>query len=135
MFAKTLKFGDELHQICQDIERALLKTFPERLAGWALQPWSSTKETVMLQVTNSMRDRLMLSSNTVFLNPLDSHEMIIGVDASECYILPSAHFPVLLTFDCQNTHPNFRPLYNYCKRIRSLLTFDCQNTHPNFGPL
>lgn len=102
MFAKTLRFGDELLEICQDIEKSLLQTFPQRLAGWALQPWSPSKETALLKVTNSMRDKLMLSSNTEFLNPLDSDELIIGVDAPECYILPSAHFPVLLTFDCQD---------------------------------
>ncbi|KAL3928697.1 MAG: hypothetical protein SGBAC_012537, partial [Bacillariaceae sp.] len=102
LFAKTLKFCDELFEIGQDIERSLQKTFPQRIAGWALQPWSSTKETALLQVTNAMRDRLMLCTNTEFLNPLDSDEMIVGVDAAECYILPSAHFPVLLTFDCQD---------------------------------
>jgi len=101
MFAKTLKFGDELLEICQDIERSLQKTFPQRLAE-SLQPWSSSKETALLQVTNSMRDRLELCTNTEFLNPLDSDELIVGVDAAECYILPSAHFPVLLTFDCQD---------------------------------
>jgi hypothetical protein len=33
------------------------------------------------------------------VNPLDSKELLVGIDPKECYILPSAHFPILLTFD------------------------------------
>jgi hypothetical protein len=106
LFSNTLEFVKELEEICQDVEKSLLKSFPQRLAGWALQPWSPNKETALLRVTNSMRVRLALCSNQKLLNPIDSNEMTVDLDAEGSYILPSAHFPLLLTFDCQDIGEN-----------------------------
>jgi len=33
------------------------------------------------------------------VNPVESSELLSSVDCNECYILPSAHFPILLTFN------------------------------------
>eukprot|EP00980_Cylindrotheca_fusiformis_P003946 scaffold871_cov130-Cylindrotheca_fusiformis.AAC.23 len=101
LFSNTLTFIKELEVICEEVEKSLQKSFPQRLAG-ALQPWSPNKETALLQVTNSMRERLASCSNLQLLNPIDSNEMTVALDAEGCHILPSAHCPLLLTFDCQD---------------------------------
>ena len=38
------------------------------------------------------------------LNPVDPSELLTSVDADECFILPSAHFPLLLCFNSED-HP------------------------------
>lgn len=35
----------------------------------------------------------------LLVNPVESSELLSSVDYNECYILPSAHFPILLTFN------------------------------------
>lgn len=108
LFSNTLDFVKELEEICQDVEKSLRKSFPQRLAGWALQPWSPNKETALLQVTASMRERLTRCSTLQLLNPIDSNEMTVDLDTEGSFILPSAHFPLLLTFDCQDIDENNR---------------------------
>ena len=102
LFSYTLGFVQELETICRDIEKSLLLSFPQRLAGWALQPWSPNKETALAKVTGTMRERLGRCLNRQFLNPINSNEVIVDLDPIESYILPSAHFPLLLTFQCQD---------------------------------
>ena len=100
LFSNTLLFLEELENVCTDIEKSLLRTFSQKIAGWALQPWSASKETALAQVTQVMRERLKLCQTLPLLNPIDS-EMLVSLDPQGCYILPSAHFPLLLTFDCR----------------------------------
>jgi hypothetical protein len=100
LFSNTLLFLEELETVCIDIEKSLLRTFSQKIAGWALKPWSASKETALAQVTQVMRERLKLCQTLPLLNPIDS-EMLVSLDPQGCYILPSAHFPLLLTFDCR----------------------------------
>jgi hypothetical protein len=46
------------------------------------------------------RERLKQCHSLPLLNPIDS-ELLVSIDAQGCNILPSAHFPLLLPFDCQ----------------------------------
>lgn len=101
LLSYTLNFVKELEGICQDIEKSLLRSFPQRLAGWALQPWSASNESELAKVTETMRERLANCLYRQLLNPLNSSEVIVDLDPAESYILPSAHFPLLLTFQCQ----------------------------------
>lgn len=120
LFDNMSLFLGELDGICDAIERSLLKSVSQKLADWALQPWSPTKETALAEVTELMRDGLRRATGAAqrmpLVNPVDSSELLVSVDSTECYILPSAHFPLLLTFDVQkNTssrteteHPDLR---------------------------
>jgi hypothetical protein len=103
LFSSTASFINELEKVCQDIEGSLLRSFPQKIAEWALQPWSASKGTALAQVTQVMRERLAQSNKQLpLLNPIDtSSEILTSLDTKECYILPSAHFPLLLTFNCQ----------------------------------
>ena len=102
-FANTLRFLEELEAVCLDIEKSfLLRSFSQKIAGWALQPWSASKETELAQVTQVMRERLRQCPTLPLLNPIDLKTTLVSVDAQGSYILPSAHVPLLLTFDCQN---------------------------------
>jgi hypothetical protein len=105
LFRNTLLFIQELESICQDIELSLQRSFPQRIAGWALLPWSPNKDTALQNVTQSMRERLSSCQNRQFLNPLATNEMFVDLDPLGSFILPSAHFPLLLTFDCQDIGP------------------------------
>lgn len=101
LFTNTLSFLEELEAVCMDVEKSLLRSFSQKIAGWALQPWSASKETELAQVTQVMRERLRNFSTLPLLNPIDS-QTLVSVDVYGSYILPSAHFPLLLTFDCQD---------------------------------
>jgi hypothetical protein len=102
LFTNTLTFLTELEAVCLEIEKTLLRSFSQKIAGWALQPWSASKETELAQVTQVMRERLRKCPTLPLLNPVDDSETLVSVDAHGSYILPSAHFPLLLTFDCQD---------------------------------
>lgn len=98
------RFLSELDGICDTIERSLLKSISQKIADWALQPWSASKETELSTVTEGMRTELQAimasaSPPSPLVNPVESSEVLVSVDSNECYILPSAHFPLLLTFN------------------------------------
>jgi hypothetical protein len=105
IFPHLLSFIRELEIICQSIEESLMQSFSKKFARWALSPWTSSKETALAQVTHTMRERLKICNQTSslvpLLNPVNSKELLVSIDTSECYVLPSAHFPLLLTFDSQ----------------------------------
>ena len=100
----------QIDNTCSAIEKNLMKSFSQKVADWAL--WSSSKESALASVTQSFRSDLRLMNNSgqssssaekrfPILNPLDPTELLTSVDANECFILPSAHFPLLLCFDSQ----------------------------------
>ena len=98
------RFLTDLDGICDDIERSLLKSFSQKIADWALQPWSASKGTALAKVAAGMRSGLLRATDDglPLVNPLDASEVFVSLRESECFILPSAHFPLLLTFDVKN---------------------------------
>lgn len=103
MYENMSDFLGELDRICGTIERSLQKSFRQKMADWALQPWSPSKDSALAEVTAGMRRNLQKlnsdSGQMLLVNPVDSTELLSSVDCRECYILPSAHFPILLTFN------------------------------------
>ncbi len=104
LFGNTLWFLGELEVVCADIEKTLMRSFSEKFARWALQPWTANKESALADVTSAMRKRLGRCNQNVssmpLLDPIDS-STLASIDSSQCYILPSAHFPLLLTFESE----------------------------------
>lgn len=101
------RFLIELDRICDSIEGLLLKSISQKIADWALQPWSASKEGELAKVTAGMRNglqKMMLAHNHPgpLANPFNSNEVLLSIDSNECYILPSAHFPLLLTFNVES---------------------------------
>ena len=45
------------------------------------------------------------SARFPILNPVDPTELLTSIDVDECFILPSAHFPLLLCFNSEYYHP------------------------------
>lgn len=99
LFDNMTRFLQELNGVCDTVERSLLKTISQKIADWALQPWSLSKHKALVAVTEAMRDALEKSKNLPVVNPIECCEVLTSVDPNECYILPSAHFPLLLTFN------------------------------------
>ncbi len=112
-------FLSNLDQLCGNVERSLLKSFSQKLTEWALQPWSDNKGRVLTESTSELRKALRelnkqqtsLDENnqskrhwSPVLNPMDSSELLLSVVPDESYILPSAHFPLLLSFDACPRH-------------------------------
>jgi len=111
----------QLDNSCSAIEKNLMKSFSQKMADWALYPWSASKESALASVTQSFRSELRLMNSPKggdtssssesklsemrfpVLNPVDPSELLTSVDADECFILPSAHFPLLLCFNSE--HP------------------------------
>lgn len=116
----------QLDNSCSTIERNLMKTFSQKMADWALSSWSASKENALASVTQGFRSELKLMNpplspsagqhrpnNNAFaipssksarfpiLNPVDPSELLTSVDADECFILPSSHFPLLLCFNSE----------------------------------
>ena len=129
MYDNMSDFLTELDHICGTVERALQKSFRQKIADWAMQPWSATKDSALAEVTQTMRESLQKTNNTtgrmLLVNPVDSAELLSSVDCDECYILPSAHFPILLTFNvserrCSDTPTGLEKLYRTTVEIVSL---------------
>lgn len=102
----------QIDNTCMAIEKNLIKSFPQKMADWALHPWSASKESALTAVTLGLKTELRRMNNVTgsdsegrfpVLNPVDPSEILTSVDADECFILPSAHFPMLL---CFNSRPN-----------------------------
>lgn len=102
-------FLSNLDNLCGNIERSLLKSFSQKVTNWALQPWSDSKHRALAESTTEMRNMLReLNLKDSFnnekrhwspvLNPMDATEILLSVVPEESYILPSAHFPLLLSF-------------------------------------
>jgi hypothetical protein len=68
-FSDTLVFIEELKAVCVDIENSLLQLFLQNITGWALQPWSASKETELAQVTHVMRERLKQCHSSAVAQP------------------------------------------------------------------
>jgi hypothetical protein len=103
LLENATQFVSELDNICDTIEMTLLRSISQKIADWALQPWSPGKETVLAEVTHSMREDLVskVSKQMPSMNPVDSSEVLVSLDPEGCYILPSAHFPLLLTLNVE----------------------------------
>jgi len=66
----------------------------------------------LADVTNAMRKHLercnQQDSSMPLLDPIDSScQPLLSIDTNDCYILPSAHFPILLTFNCKRSKKSF----------------------------
>ena len=118
LFCNTLSFLEELDAVCSDIEKSLLMTFSQKVASWALQPWSASKETALAQVTQAMRKKLTQCRTLPLLNPIDS-KRLVSLDPQGCYILPSAHFPLLLTFDCEENQDTSHGIFGKEEQYRT----------------
>jgi hypothetical protein len=93
---------------CSEIEKKLVKSFPQKMADLALRPWTASKESALASITQNFQVQLRRmnsesDSHFPILNPVHSSEQLTSVDADECYILPSAHFPMLLCFNTCTT--------------------------------
>jgi hypothetical protein len=135
LFGNTLSFLGELELVCADIEKSLMRSFSQQFARWALQPWTANNESTLANVTNTMRERLKLcnqnSSSMPLLDPIDSSsEPLSSIDSDECYILPSAHFPLLLTFDCKK-RCNQEKHIQFDSHSKSKESRDCQVSNRN----
>ena len=135
LFGNTLSFLGELELVCVDIEKSLMRSFSQKFARWALQPWTANKESTLANVTSTMRERLELcnqnSSSMPLLDPIDSSsEPLLSIDSDECYILPSAHFPLLLTFDCKK-RSNQEKYIQFDSNSKSKDPRDCQASKKN----
>ncbi len=115
----------QLDNSCSTIERNLMKTFRQKMADWALSSWSASKENALASVTQGFRSELELmnpsssskgghgpNNNDIavlsstgarfpIVNPVDPSELLTSIDADESFILPSAHFPLLLCFNTE----------------------------------
>jgi len=55
LFDNMTWFLDQLDSTCRHIEKSLLKSLSQKIADWALQPWSASKDKVLAGVTSEMR--------------------------------------------------------------------------------
>ena len=108
-------FLERLEATCYTIEGSLLKSVSQKIAEWALQPWSESKDKTLANVTAEMRNELHRINNDSgdemvprlpLLNPVDSSEILLSVEPDESFILPSAHFPLLLCFNSTAVNTN-----------------------------
>jgi hypothetical protein len=79
------------------------------MADLALRPWTASKESALASITQNFQAELRRMNSEsdshfpILNNPVHSSEQLTSVDADECYILPSAHFPMLLCFNTCTT--------------------------------
>ncbi len=113
-------FLSHLDELSGKIEQSLLKPFSQKITEWALQPWSASKDRALADSTADLRSGLCSLNEkssprrgktsaaqwSPVLNPMNSSELLLSVVPEESYILPSAHFPLLLTFNSCPCVPN-----------------------------
>lgn len=117
LFENMGRFLNHLDSVAEIIERVLMKSFSKKITDWALQPWNDSKKDAFGECTSDFRDALKkLGEKKIgiksksdhnwspVLNPIDSNELLLSIIPEESYILPSAHFPLLLTFDSCPRH-------------------------------
>jgi hypothetical protein len=117
LFENMGQFLHHLDSVAEIIERMLMKSFSKKITDWALQPWNDSKKDAFGECTSDFRDALKkLGEKKIgiksksdhnwspVLNPIDSNELLLSIIPEESYILPSAHFPLLLTFDSCPRH-------------------------------
>ncbi|GKY94644.1 hypothetical protein MPSEU_000429900 [Mayamaea pseudoterrestris] len=80
-------FLGTLERIRQTIKRSLQKSFCQKMADWAMQLWSSSKDKALAQVTELMRNSLKATNETesasmVVVNPVNS-SVLSSVDYDE----------------------------------------------------
>ncbi len=105
-------FLSNLDQLCGQIEDALLKSYSQKITEWALQPWNASKDRALSNGIADMRNGLNVinllgrsRSNesdkkwSPVINPVNPAETLDSIIPEESYILPSAHFPLLLAFN------------------------------------
>lgn len=98
MYDNMSEFLGRLDVICSNVERSLQKSFRQKIRDWALSPWSPSKDSALQQVTQDARTALRETPIQNLVNPVDSTEILSAVDVDECYVLPSCHCPLLLSF-------------------------------------
>jgi hypothetical protein len=71
MYENMSDFLGELDNICSNIERSLQKSFRQKIAEWALQPWSESKDSALAKVTADMRESLRRTDEprAILVNP------------------------------------------------------------------
>ena len=117
LFENMGRFLNQIDSVSEIIEKALMKSFSKKITDWALHPWNDSKKDAFGECTNDFRDALRKIDEkkngikiksghhwSPVLNPIDSNELLLSVVPEESYILPSAHFPLLLTFDSCPRH-------------------------------
>ena len=100
-------FLNRLHEICENIQSLLIKSNSQKVVEWASNPWNATKEKTLLEATEKLRSELEdinMTLNFPLINPAGANELLSSVDPGESFILPSAHFPLLLSFDQHKAH-------------------------------
>ena len=114
-FNNTEWLLERLESTCDAVEGSLLKSVSQKIAEWALQPWSESKDQALAKVTAEMRNELhRINADSAdetmprlpLLNPIDSSELLLLLEPEESFILPSAHFPLLLCFNSTRAHSN-----------------------------
>lgn len=109
-------FLKELDSMCKSIQKRLFKTFSQKVADLAmLQP---AKEESLMEATEVFRRGLAKVLEEVkfpLVNPCHPTPgvaigLLSGINPDECFILPSAHFPLLLSFNQPRNLP--QPLFN-----------------------
>jgi len=104
-------FLSQLDDICFQIQNLLIRTHSQKVVEWAMQPWNATKEKKLLEATELLRSGLrdiQQRSENPLINPVNATEILSEVDPEESFILPSAHFPLLLTFNQKHSQKGIR---------------------------
>jgi hypothetical protein len=108
-------FLEKLDKLCDNVERSLVKTLPERLTGYVFANGSKGKLSDIRNATEALRTGLKKMHHSgqqnadaakqesvvfPFVDVIHSDRhfshLVTGLDWSSSYILPSAHFPLLV---------------------------------------
>ncbi len=138
MFRRMDDFLEGLKNVCDIVEDNLQQSISEKIAKWAMQPWSDSKDRTLADMNSTMRQALnklnsldstkdtcpqnsFKETNALpLLNPLKSSELLLSLVPEECHILPSAHFPLLLSFNAFSRFNNS----TYSKSLESQKLLD-----------
>jgi hypothetical protein len=80
------------------VERSLLKTISQKTAELGLAALVGEQAQALVAMTEGMRALVYSTRRISSGESLECSKVLTSLDPNECYILPSAHFPLLSTF-------------------------------------
>lgn len=134
-------FLDNLDDLCDEAEKYLVKTIPQRLTDYVFSTGSKNKASDLKEATDILRKGLELINNLgkedlnsqsgslvfpfvdVIHSKKHSTSLITGLDWDSTYILPSAHFPLLIGVTVNQYASSYKP-----SKLASTSKFESQTT-------
>lgn len=97
-FHHNADFLQEVNGVCATVACSLLKAISQKTAELGLAALVGEQAQALVAMTEGMRALVYSTRRISSCESLECSKVLTSLDPNKCYILPSAHFPLLSTF-------------------------------------